>query len=84
MGKDDVTHLQVTLYVLHRPEALSGAFTKEYQLTIDDCNGRARYLEHVHAIITLKYSRRGDIKITLRSPRGTSCVQCFCRRSHIS
>ena len=43
-------------------------------MTIDGCvgsNNEIRFLEHVHATISLHYSRRGDLQITLVSPSGT-------------
>jgi subtilisin-like proprotein convertase family protein len=32
------------------------------------------YLEHVHVITTIRYGKRGDLKLTLYSPSGTKSV----------
>lgn len=47
----------------------------EDHITTDGCSNtgnEVRYLEHVHARITLKYKRRGDLTIHLVSPSGTN------------
>ena len=44
------------------------------QMSTKACEGTAnfvRYIEHVEAVISLKYSRRGDLAIYLTSPKGT-------------
>ena len=44
-------------------------------LITDGCDNSAsgvRYLEHLQARISLKYQPRGDLRISLRSPRGTT------------
>ena len=62
------------LFVNCSPLSLRGKFTHSFTITVGDCSGRVRYLEHIHAKITLKYSRRGDVQITLTSPMGTRCT----------
>jgi subtilisin-like proprotein convertase family protein len=64
-------HFQTSFF---SPMPLLGRFKHTFRLDVADCDGRVRYIEHVHAKITLKYSRRGDIKITLVSPSGTRCA----------
>jgi len=47
----------------------------EVTMTVNGCQREAneiRYLEHVQARISLKFKPRGNIKITLTSPSGTS------------
>ena len=36
-----------------------------------------QYLEHVQAVVTLKYAPRGDLHLILVSPSGTRCGYCL-------
>lgn len=63
--------------------------TGSLKVTIDAtaCSGSdryVRYLEHVQVVITLTFTRRGDLTIKLISPRGTASVLLPQRREDYS
>ena len=49
-----------------------------------DDSHHVKYLEHVQAVITLSFSRRGDLSIKLISPRGTVAILLAQRRQDYS
>jgi len=49
-----------------------------------DDRHHVKYLEHVQAVITLSFSRRGDLSIKLISPRGTVAILLAQRRQDYS
>ncbi|KAH7722272.1 endoprotease bli-4 [Aphelenchoides avenae] len=59
-----------------RPRPLVGAFSMNFSLVVDGCQTGTPvlYLEHVHVITTIRYGKRGDLKLTLFSPMGTRSV----------
>jgi subtilisin-like proprotein convertase family protein len=65
------------------PRALRGRFAVNSTLTVSGCtNGHAvNYLEQVHAVLTIKFSRRGDLRVSLISPAGTRSL-LLPRRPH--
>ncbi|KAE8748948.1 hypothetical protein FOCC_FOCC004353, partial [Frankliniella occidentalis] len=57
-------------------DAAKGALL-EMQVDVNGCRGTAneiRFLEHVQARVTLRYSPRGALRVTLTSPMGTTSV----------
>ena len=49
-------------------------------VTTPSCAGTGdeiQYLEHVQAVVTLKYAPRGDLHLNLVSPSGTRCGHCL-------
>ncbi|NXG73189.1 PCSK4 convertase, partial [Baryphthengus martii] len=57
---------------LHAPRSIGSKLTISTNIT--SCSGRTkriRSLEHVQVQLSLSYSRRGDLEITLTSPMGT-------------
>uniref|UniRef100_A0A0N5BKX7 P/Homo B domain-containing protein n=1 Tax=Strongyloides papillosus TaxID=174720 RepID=A0A0N5BKX7_STREA len=58
------------------PRPVSGRFQMNFTLDVSGCaDGRpVLYLEHVQVISTIRYSKRGDLKLTLFSPKGTRSV----------
>ena len=59
---------------MSRCRTIPGSGLLRVQMKTNACKGTAnyvRYLEHVQAVISLKYSRRGDLTIYLISPKGT-------------
>jgi subtilisin-like proprotein convertase family protein/subtilisin family serine protease len=59
-----------------RPRPLLGHFAMNFTLNVDGCQSGTPvlYLEHVHVITTIRYGKRGDLKLTLYSPSGTKSV----------
>jgi proprotein convertase subtilisin/kexin type 1 len=54
------------------------------QFQTDGCKGSANevnVLEHVEVVVTIHYSRRGDLQIELTSPMGTSTELLFPRKN---
>ena len=61
--------------------------TLKVTVTTTGCAGdshHVKYLEHVQAVITLSFSRRGDLSIKLISPRGTVAILLAQRRQDYS
>ncbi len=62
----------ISLYRTHFTDRL------EVKIFSDGCvrnqSRHVRFLEHVEAIISVNFARRGDLKITLVSPNGTRSV----------
>ncbi|CEF65273.1 Proprotein convertase subtilisin/kexin type 4 [Strongyloides ratti] len=58
------------------PRSVIGKFQINFTLDVNDCSNGKRilYLEHVQVVSTIKYSKRGDLKLTLFSPKGTKSV----------
>lgn len=51
-----------------------GELSSSFELTTNACDKApesVRYLEHVQAVVTVHYSRRGDLQLHLVSPSGT-------------
>jgi len=56
--------------------SLRGNFVKNYTLEV---SGRCLhtsilYLEHVQSLVSIQFRRRGDLKISLTSPKGTKYI----------
>ncbi|KAM4807842.1 proprotein convertase subtilisin/kexin type 4 [Rhinophrynus dorsalis] len=61
--------------IVNTPQKLSSSLVTSWNVTA--CAGSSQYirsLEHVQAQISLSYSRRGDLEISLISPMGTRSV----------
>jgi len=73
-------------YDVGRPKPLKGRFSLNYTLTVDGCSqGPAiYYLEHVQPIISVQFSKRGDLKLTLISPLKTKSVLLPPRSNDVS
>lgn len=58
------------------PYPLKGKFRVTLTLPVTGCEktNAINYIEHVQVILTVQYSRRGDLKITIISPSGTEYV----------
>ena len=65
---------------------IPGTGTLKLTVTASGCsnNNHVKYLEHVQAVITLTFTRRGDLSIKLISPRGTVAILLPQRRSDYS
>uniref|UniRef100_A0A0K0E7I3 P/Homo B domain-containing protein n=1 Tax=Strongyloides stercoralis TaxID=6248 RepID=A0A0K0E7I3_STRER len=63
-------------YKMVEPRIVNGNFQINFTINVNDCpNGDSiLYLEHVQVISTIKYSKRGDLKLTLLSPSGTKSI----------
>ncbi|KFD65974.1 hypothetical protein M514_03148 [Trichuris suis] len=66
-------HTCTFTYDMDYPIPLIGMFSQNFSLKVDDCalGARIRYLEHVQVILSVKFSRRGDLRIFILSPMGT-------------
>uniref|UniRef100_A0A0K0G445 Proprotein convertase subtilisin/kexin type 4 (inferred by orthology to a human protein) n=1 Tax=Strongyloides venezuelensis TaxID=75913 RepID=A0A0K0G445_STRVS len=71
-------HLCKYKYKMPEPSrrTVTGRFQMNFTLHVSGCDeGKpVLYLEHVQVISTIKYSKRGDLKLTLFSPKGTKSV----------
>uniref|UniRef100_A0A1I7Y3L2 P/Homo B domain-containing protein n=1 Tax=Steinernema glaseri TaxID=37863 RepID=A0A1I7Y3L2_9BILA len=58
----------------HRP--LTGRFSVNFTLEVNGCNGQnpVLYLEHVQVLSTIVYGNRGDLRLSLISPKGTQSL----------
>ncbi|VDN01113.1 unnamed protein product [Thelazia callipaeda] len=58
------------------PRPITGNFQMNFSLEVNGCEFSAPilYLEHVQVLVTVRFGKRGDLKLTLFSPRGTSTV----------
>uniref|UniRef100_A0A0N4ZYY1 P/Homo B domain-containing protein n=1 Tax=Parastrongyloides trichosuri TaxID=131310 RepID=A0A0N4ZYY1_PARTI len=58
------------------PRSVSGRFEMNFTLDVNGCadGTPVLYLEHVQVISSIRYSKRGDLKLTLYSPKGTRSV----------
>lgn len=66
------TGLESPIFFFLRQIPSMGTLTVEKETT--GCNGTPnyiRYLEHVEVVISLKFTRRGDLVIYVTSPQGT-------------
>ncbi|XGW19896.1 hypothetical protein V3C99_003605 [Haemonchus contortus] len=56
--------------------SLRGRFRMNFTLTVNGCGSGTPilYLEHVQVHVTVKFEKRGDLKLTLYSPSGTRSV----------
>lgn len=62
-----------SIEALHAPRNIGSKLTVSADTS--SCSGRTssiRSLEHVQVQLSLSYSRRGDLRVTLRSPMGTT------------
>uniref|UniRef100_A0A5S6QQA5 P/Homo B domain-containing protein n=1 Tax=Trichuris muris TaxID=70415 RepID=A0A5S6QQA5_TRIMR len=66
-------HTCTFTYEMDYPIPLSGVFSQNFSLKVGGCaqGARVRYLEHVQIILTVHFSRRGDLRIFILSPMGT-------------
>ncbi len=55
------------------PRPLSGRFRRNFTMEVGDCptGASVEYLEHIQIVLTVKFSKRGDLKISLVGPSGT-------------
>nr|CDP91732.1 BMA-BLI-4, isoform c [Brugia malayi] len=58
------------------PRPITGSFQMNFSLEVGGCESGTPvlYLEHVQVLATFRFGKRGDLKLTLFSPRGTSSV----------
>ena len=58
------------------PRPLAGRFQQNYTLDVVGCKEGTpvMYLEHVQVLTTIRFAKRGDLKLTLFSPMGTRAV----------
>uniref|UniRef100_A0AC35U9N5 P/Homo B domain-containing protein n=1 Tax=Rhabditophanes sp. KR3021 TaxID=114890 RepID=A0AC35U9N5_9BILA len=58
------------------PRTVVGRFQMNFTINADGCSAGTPvlYLEHVQVISSIRYSKRGDLKLTLFSPSGTRSV----------
>nr|A0A044RE18.1 RecName: Full=Endoprotease bli; AltName: Full=Blisterase; Flags: Precursor [Onchocerca volvulus] len=58
------------------PRPITGNFQMNFSLEVNGCESGTPvlYLEHVQVLATFRFGKRGDLKLTLFSPRGTSSV----------
>uniref|UniRef100_A0A1I8AIR0 P/Homo B domain-containing protein n=1 Tax=Steinernema glaseri TaxID=37863 RepID=A0A1I8AIR0_9BILA len=58
------------------PRPLTGRFSLNFTLEVNGCNGQSPvlYLEHVQVVSTIRYGKRGDLRLKLISPKGTQSV----------
>ncbi|KHN71937.1 Endoprotease bli-4 [Toxocara canis] len=58
------------------PRPLTGNFRMNFSLEVSGCESGTPvlYLEHVQVLATIRFGKRGDLKLTLFSPRGTTSV----------
>ncbi|KAI1730793.1 subtilase family domain-containing protein [Ditylenchus destructor] len=59
-----------------RPRPLMGHFQMNFSLEVNGCpkGTPVLYLEHVQVITTIRFAKRGDLKLTLFSPMGTQSI----------
>ncbi|VDN50246.1 unnamed protein product [Dracunculus medinensis] len=59
-----------------KPRPLTGRFQINFTLEVSGCSSGTPvlYLEHVQVYATIRFGKRGDLKLTLFSPRGTASV----------
>ncbi|KAI3420322.1 putative oxidoreductase bli-4, mitochondrial [Globodera pallida] len=59
-----------------RPRPIQGRFALNFTLEVSGCQQGTPvlYLEHVQVITTIRFGKRGDLKLTLFSPMGTRSV----------
>ncbi|KAI6226031.1 Convertase P-domain protein [Aphelenchoides besseyi] len=71
-------HMCTYEYQLERPNPrpIVGRFKMNFSLDVTGCTDRGPvlYLEHVQVVATIRYAKRGDLKLTLYSPSGTEVV----------
>uniref|UniRef100_A0A7E4ZQC0 P/Homo B domain-containing protein n=1 Tax=Panagrellus redivivus TaxID=6233 RepID=A0A7E4ZQC0_PANRE len=58
------------------PRPLAGRFQQNFTLDVSGCadGTPVTYLEHVQVLLTIRFGKRGDLKLTLYSPAGTRSV----------
>uniref|UniRef100_A0A915D2T9 P/Homo B domain-containing protein n=1 Tax=Ditylenchus dipsaci TaxID=166011 RepID=A0A915D2T9_9BILA len=59
-----------------RPRPIQGRFQLNFSMEVGGCakGTPVLYLEHVQVITTIRFAKRGDLKLTLFSPMGTQSV----------
>lgn len=59
-----------------RPKGIFGKFQLNFSMEVGGCQSGTPvlYLEHVQVITTIRFGKRGDLKLTLISPMGTLSV----------
>lgn len=71
-------HICTYEYKLDRPNPrpLTGNFRMNFTLKVGGCESGTPvlYLEHVQVLATIRFGKRGDLKLTLFSPSGTASV----------
>ncbi|KAI6241195.1 Convertase P-domain protein [Aphelenchoides fujianensis] len=71
-------HMCTYEYQLERPNPrpIVGRFKMNFSLDVTGCTDGTPvlYLEHVQVVATIRYGKRGDLKLTLYSPSGTESV----------
>ncbi|VDK43806.1 unnamed protein product [Anisakis simplex] len=71
-------HMCTYEYKLEKPSPrpLTGNFRLNFSLEVSGCESGTPvlYLEHVQVLVTVRFGKRGDLKMTLFSPRGTASV----------
>nr|XP_060641719.1 proprotein convertase subtilisin/kexin type 4-like [Anolis sagrei ordinatus] len=78
---------QCAVKMLQQPIRLAGPGLRVSRNMTGSCLGESRWirsLEHVQVQLSLRYSRRGDLAISLSSPRGTRSVLVDVRPSDTS
>jgi hypothetical protein len=68
--------IQTLIYIIFSPRPLAGRFKMNFSLDVTGCaeGTPVLYLEHVQVVATIRYGKRGDLKLTLYSPSGTESV----------
>ncbi|KRX27658.1 Endoprotease bli-4, partial [Trichinella nelsoni] len=66
-------HVCTFVYEMPDPILLNGQFLKNITINVNGCPQGApiRYLEHVQLVMSVQFSRRGDLRIRITSPSGT-------------
>ena len=85
LKKFEKRYLLIYKHLPSRP--IPGKGTLKVTVTTTGCaddSHHVKYLEHVQAVITLSFSRRGDLSIKLISPRGTVAILLAQRRQDYS
>uniref|UniRef100_A0A915LH37 P/Homo B domain-containing protein n=1 Tax=Meloidogyne javanica TaxID=6303 RepID=A0A915LH37_MELJA len=71
-------HMCTYEYILDapRPRPITGRFAMNFSLEVTGClqGLPVLYIEHIQVITTIRFGKRGDLKLTLFSPMGTRSV----------
>lgn len=71
-------HMCTYEYILDapRPRPITGRFAMNFSLEVTGCPQGlpVLYIEHIQVITTIRFGKRGDLKLTLFSPMGTRSV----------
>lgn len=75
--KDQSRNIYFFYFILvFSPRPVVGRFKMNFTIDVSGCQDGTPvlYLEHVQVVATIRYGKRGDLKLTLYSPSGTESV----------